>query len=193
MRVRVPKTRVNPNATPSILAQNLKMHSVSDYNTRRGKDDGNKDITADQWVGYNSFMWYTRLPVRHSLPNPISTKLVDTQSCLCHGQHVNMLGNTMHWKFTVTLLLFSVHLPRPPLTDWDGRGPEQVLSMCLTYSTPVLYWVHIEGCCCSKINVSHIRLKCLSDMISIAIMCASYGHCYVCRVVAAWIAHQGWL
>ena len=49
--MRVPKTRVNPNATPSILAQNLKMHSVSDYNTIRGKDDENKDMTAYQQVG----------------------------------------------------------------------------------------------------------------------------------------------
>ena len=30
-----------------------------------------KNITAYQRLGYNSLMWYTGLPVRHGLPNPI--------------------------------------------------------------------------------------------------------------------------
>ena len=131
--MRVPKTRVNPNATPSILAQNLKMHSVSDYNTRRGKDDENKDMTAYHWeylctneklnlrvlplvpttLGFGNPCYSERLGKLYR----ISTKLVDKQSCLCHGQNLEMLGNTLHWKFAVTPLLFSVHLPRPPLTD----------------------------------------------------------------------------
>ena len=65
-----------------------------------------KDKTTHQRLGYNSLMWYTGLPVRHGLPNPI---------VVCTNERTRSLSSVIA---KVSYVLFYWSRPHAIIRGW---------------------------------------------------------------------------